>query len=320
MDNGKMIFPWGTSRRFNAYPDHLRGIFGSRVQKVSVNAGFTCPNRDGTVGYGGCAYCNNLAFVPSYCKETLPVKEQIEKGIGFHRRRYRRAHKYIAYFQSYTNTYSGVGSLKKLYSEALSVPGVVGLAIGTRPDCIDEGILDYLQELSGKYYIIVEYGFESCYDHTLERINRGHGFAASREAVIKTRERGIRTGAHIIFGLPGETEKDMIRQATILSELPLDTVKFRQLQIVKGTPMAREYFEDPSKFRLFRLEEYLDFMVSFIELLNPSFVVERIAGEVPPRYLAVPLRWGVRNETIVDMFEKKLKEAGTWQGKKYSNN
>jgi len=311
------LFPWGTVRRYNSYADYFRREFGERVQKVSVNAGFTCPNRDGTKGSGGCTYCSNPAFSPSYLFECLPVREQIEKGMEFHRRRYRRADKYLAYFQSYTNTYSAMTDLRKVYEEALSVEGVMGLVIGTRPDCVRDELLDYLQQLSEEYYLIVEYGIESCYNRTLQIINRGHDFETSVDAVERTAARGIRTGAHMIFGLPGETEKEMLRTADILSQLPLNNVKFRQLQIVKGTQMAGEYSEDPSRFRLFGLDEYLGFMVGYLERLNPLFVVERFAGEVPPECLAGGERWGIRYERFVSLLEEKLEEAGTWQGRRF---
>jgi len=285
------------------------------VQKVAVNAGFTCPNRDGTKGRGGCIYCNNKAFNPSYCVPEKSISQQISEGIEFHRKRYRRADTYLVYFQPYSNTYAPVEDLAGLYRQALEPDNVVGLVIGTRPDCIDDDKLDLLYELSRKYYVIIEYGIESCYNKTLENINRCHTFEQSVEALEKTAARGLRTGVHIIFGLPGETRDEMLAQAGIISQLPVNNIKFHQLQILKDTPLAGMYENDPGRFELFTLEEYLDFIVDFTELLSPSVVIERISSEVPPRFLIAP-DWGLyRTDQILAMFEKKLEERNTWQGK-----
>ncbi|MCE5347395.1 MAG: TIGR01212 family radical SAM protein [Bacteroidales bacterium] len=310
-------YPWGHERRFNSYSDYFRSVYGARVQKVSIDAGFTCPNRDGTKGYGGCTYCNNDAFNPSYCIPSKTITQQIKEGIEFHKWRYDRAVSYLAYFQAYSNTYAPLERLKKLYEEALSFPGVIGLVIGTRPDCIDEEKLAYLKELSGKYYVTVEYGIESCYNTTLKRINRGHTFEDAVWATGRTASLGINTGAHFIFGLPGETREAMLNQAEIISGLPLKTVKFHQLQIFKGTSMEKEFQDCQIDFELFSLEEYLDFFVSFLERLNPAFVVERFTGEAPPRFQAGK-GWGkVRTDQIVTRVEKRLKELDTWQGRLY---
>ncbi|MBU2650085.1 MAG: TIGR01212 family radical SAM protein [Bacteroidetes bacterium] len=312
-----MRYPWGHQRRFNAYAQYFKKTFGGRVQKISIDAGFTCPNRDGTIGTGGCTYCNNDAFNPSYCDPDITVAEQIAEGIKFHTNRYRRAEKYLAYFQPYSNTYASLKELREIYDQALSFPGIIGLVIGTRPDCIDLEKLKYFQELSEKYYIILEYGIESCYDKTLRRINRGHTFQQSIEAIWMSVEFGLKTGAHLIFGLPGESREEMLDEADILSSLPLDTIKFHQLQIVKGTPMAKEYENERNSFNLFSLDEYVDFIVTFTERLNPDIVIERFAGEVPPRFLIAP-DWGlIRNDQILDLIEKKLEIMDTWQGKKY---
>ena len=311
-------FPWGHERRFNAYSNYFRKHFGARVQKLSINAGFTCPNRDGSKGRGGCTYCNNEAFNPSYCKPEKSVRQQLEEGITFHRERYREASSYLAYFQAFSNTYSDQGHLAELYEEALSVPGVTGLIIGTRPDCIDESKLDYIKSLSEKYYVAIEYGIESCYNKTLERINRGHTFEEAVSALKATAEKGINTGAHFIFGLPDETREEMLNEAGIISGLPLTTVKFHQLQIIKGTVMETEYRDHPEEFQLFSWEEYLSFFIRFVELLNPSIVVERFTGEAPPRFLAGSL-WGKkRSDQIVDLIEKRMEETDTWQGKYYA--
>lgn len=318
VDNRK--YPWNTGRRFNSLSDYFIREFGGRVQKVSVNAGFTCPNRDGSKGSKGCTYCNNHAFSPSYCVALKPIKQQIAEGIEFHRKRYRRAEKFLVYFQSYSNTYDDPAKLREIYNQALSVKGIVGIAIGTRPDCVNDEILEMIGELASRTYVIIEYGIESCYNRTLKEINRGHDFETSVAAIKKTAESGIRTGGHIIFGLPGESRSDMMEEAGILSELPLNNLKFHQLQIIRDTAMAGQYIREPEKFNLFKLGEYLDFMVEFIELLNPSFIIERFAGEVPLRFLEGGERWGLRNDQILSLFEKKLEIADSWQGKYFNFN
>jgi len=308
-------YPWGHERRFNAYSNYFRSIYGERIQKVSIDAGFSCPNRDGTKGTGGCTYCNNDAFNPSYCRPSKSVTQQIAEGIKFHQWRYNKAVSYLAYFQAYSNTYAPLSILRKLYEEALNYPGVVGLIIGTRPDCIDEEKLEYLKNLSLQYYIAVEYGIESCYNKTLKRINRGHTFEDAARAVELTASIGLNTGAHFILGLPGETRKEMLDQAAIISRLPLTTVKFHQLQIFKGTTMEREFKNNPDDFELFTWDEYLSFFISFLERLNPSIVVERFSGEAPPRFLTGE-GWGKkRSDQIVNLIEKRLEELDTWQGR-----
>lgn len=310
-------YPWGHERRFNAYSNYFRNIYGTRVQKVSIDAGFTCPNRDGSRGTGGCTYCDNDAFNPSYCDPVKSVTQQIEEGILFHKWRYRRAVSYLAYFQSFTNTYAPLEHLKVLYREALDYPGVIGLTIGTRPDCVEEEKLEYLKKLSENYYITIEYGIESCYDKTLKRINRGHSFEEAVNAVEKTAAYGINTGAHFIFGLPGETIEDMLAEASIISSLPLKTVKFHQLQILRGTAMEVEYNNNPGDFYAFTLDEYLNFFIRFLELLNPSIVVERFTGEVPPRYKVNQGFGDKRTEQILTLVERRLEELDTWQGRLY---
>jgi uncharacterized protein len=313
------VFPWGHERRFNSYSGYFMRLYGSRVQKLSIDAGFTCPNRDGSKGTGGCTYCNNDAFNPSYCEPEKSVTQQIEEGISFHKKRYRRSDKYLAYFQAYSNTYAPLGTLKKLYEEALSYPGVIGLVIGTRPDCIDDEKLQYFKVLSDGYYLALEYGIESCYNKTLERINRGHTFEEAEEAVRATAELGINTGAHFILGLPGESREEMLAEAAIISRLPLSTIKFHQLQIIKGTTMEREYQKNPEDFQLFTWDEYLGFFIKFLERLNPSIVVERFTGEAPPRFLAGP-GWGKkRTDQIVNLIEKRMEEVDTWQGRLFSS-
>ncbi len=313
-------YKWGHQRRFNAYADHFRKEFGERIQKLSINVGFTCPNRDGSVGKGGCTYCNNNAFNPSYCMPSKSVTQQIEEGIEFHAKRYRRADRYLAYFQAYSNTYDSLDKLRKVYDEALKHPAIIGLVIGTRPDCIDEEKLNYFAELKKTHYIIIEYGIESCYDKSLLAINRGHDYNTCVKAIEATAAKGIKTGAHLIFGLPGESIEEMLAEAEILSKLPLNNIKFHQLQIIKDTAMSQQFKERPEDFRFFSLEEYIEFIVAFLERLNPEFVVERFAGEVPPRYLEGP-GWGlIRNDQILTKVEKKLEELNTFQGRIYTQN
>jgi hypothetical protein len=311
------MYPWQHKRRFNAYAEYIRNRFGGRIQKLAIDAGFTCPNRDGTKGRGGCTYCLNDAFNPSYCTSEKPVRQQIEEGIEFHRTRYRRSIGYLAYFQPYSNTYAPLEKLRSLYEEALSYPGVKGIVLGTRPDCVNEQILDYLAELSRKYYVVIEFGIESCYDRTLRVINRGHDFETTVNAIEKSAERGINTGGHIIIGLPGETEDDILKEVQIISELPLNTIKFHHLQIIKGTKMGDEFENNPERFKIFEPDEYLDLMVRIMERLNPSIVVERIAGEVPLTFNPQP-GWELRYDQILVKFEKLLEERNTWQGRLYN--
>lgn len=318
-EKSNQIFLWGNDRRFNTFSAYCIKTFGSRLQKLSVDAGFTCPNRDGTVGTGGCSYCSNDAFNPSYCLPEKSITQQIDEGIEFHKFRYRRATKYIAYFQPYSNTNKNLDELKKIYGEALAHPSISGISIGTRPDCVDDEKLDYLQQLSKKYFVSVEYGIESCYDKTLKAINRGHSFKAAEEAIRKTAARNIFTAAHIIFGLPGENTETMLNQAEIISQLPLNSIKLHQLQIIKGTKMAEEYHNDPSLFTLFSLEEYIDFVIDFLERLNPQIIIERLSGEVPPRFLEVST-WGlIRADRVLQLIEQRMKDRETWQGRLYKN-
>ena len=309
------MFPWGDNRRFNSYSSYFTREFGSRVQKISIDAGFSCPNRDGKISTGGCTFCRNDAFNPSYCHPEKSIRQQIDEGIEFHQRRYRRAKSYLAYFQAFSNTYRPLDELKKLYREALSVDGVIGLVIGTRPDCINEETLEMLKDLNAT--IILEYGVESVYDQTLTRVNRGHDFATAKKAIELTHKYGFHCGGHFIFGLPGETREMMLNAADIISDLPLTTVKFHQLQIFKDTKMADEYLANPSDFHLFTLEDYIEFVIDFIERLNPNIVIERFAGEVPPRYLVSKPWLNLRYDQVLSLIEKRLEERNTYQGKKY---
>lgn len=305
------------NKPYNSYADYFRNMFGERVQKISVDAGFTCPNRDGTKGVGGCTFCDNNAFNPSYCQPLKSVTQQIEEGITFHQRRYRRAKKYLVYFQAYTNTYKPLEQLKALYEEALAVPSVIGLVIGTRPDAVDESILDLLKQLQQKAYIMLEYGIESVYDNTLQRVNRGHTFAEASKAVAATHQAGIPCGGHFIFGLPGETRQMMLDAAPLISALPLTTVKFHQLQIFKNTAMALDYLRNPGDYKLFTLEEYITFVVEFTAQLRPDLIIERFAGEVPPRFLVTPPWDNLRYDVVLQRIEQRFKERSSWQGKEW---
>lgn len=303
--------------RYNSYIGYFRKTYGERLQKVVVDAGFTCPNRDGRSGWGGCTYCNNAAFHPGYSTPGVPILKQIDDGIEFHRVRYRNAGKFLAYFQPYSNTYAPLERLKEVYGEALSHPLVAGIVIGTRPDCVDESVLDYLASLSEKHIVIIEYGIESCYDRTLKRINRGHTFADAVKAVEMTASRGLTQGAHFIFGLPGESIGDMLGYAPLINSLPLHSVKFHQLQIVKGTAMEKEFAAVPEDFVTFPLDRYLDFMTDILERLRPDLYIERIAGEVPPRFVnSTP--WGlIRNAELIRLLEQRLEDRDTFQGRLY---
>lgn len=309
-----MSYPWGDERRFNSYAAYFRRTFGHRMQKVTINAGFTCPNRDGKISTGGCTFCDNAAFTPSYCDSTKSITQQIDEGVEFHRRRYRTAEQYLAYFQSFSNTYAPLERLRECYDEALSHPAVAGIVVGTRPDCVDEEKLDYFAELARRKYVAIEYGVESCYDATLCRINRGHDFATARRAIEMTAERGIHCGAHFILGLPEESDQMLIEQVEQINSLPLTTVKFHQLQLFRGTALAREWDEHPERFRFWSIEEYIDLFVEILRRLRPDIVVERFAGEAPPRYHHTK-GWGlVRNEQLLAMLDKRLEERGVHQG------
>ena len=303
--------------RYNSYIGYFKKTYGERLQKVVVDAGFTCPNRDGLVGTGGCTYCDNAAFHPGYSTAGIPIHEQIDEGIKFHRVRYRKAEKFLAYFQPYSNTYAPLERLREVYEEALSHPLVAGIVIGTRPDCVDEAKLDYLASLARDHVVVIEYGIESVYDRTLKRINRGHSFEDAIRAVEMTAARGLTQGAHFIFGLPGETVGDMLAYAPIINKMPLHSVKFHQLQIVRGTVMEREFASHPSDFVTFSLDEYLDFIADLLERLRPDLYIERFAGEVPPRFVnSTP--WGLlRNTELIRLLEQRLESRDTWQGRLY---
>ena len=291
----------------------LSQYFEGKVQKISVHAGFTCPNRDGSKGTGGCTYCNNQTFNPEYCNPHLGIRRQLEDGIAFFARKYPQM-RYLAYFQAYTNTYGELEQLKAMYEEALSVEGVVGLVIGTRPDCMPDTLLDYIEELSRSTFVMVEYGIESANDDTLLRINRGHDFATAVDAIRRTHERGILVGGHLILGLPGEDRAELMRQAEAIASLPLDMVKLHQLQLIRGTRMAREYEQQPEDFHLYDVDEYIDLAIDYIERLPSTMVVERFISQSPRSLLIAP-DWGMKNYQFVDRLRRRMQERGAWQGR-----
>lgn len=300
---------------YNDFGLFLNNTFPFKVQKISINAGFTCPNRDGLVAKGGCTYCNNQSFSPGYAAKPVSVSEQLKKGIEFFSHKYPQM-KYLAYFQSYTNTYDKISNLIKLYEEALAYPNVVGLIIGTRPDCMPNDLLDYFEQLKQKTFLMIEYGVESTIDTTLEFINRGHTFADNVEAITKTAGKGIHTGAHMILGLPGETREQILEHAVKLSKLPLTTIKLHQLQLIKGTVMAKQYINQPEFFRLYEIDEYIDLCIDFAEKLNPEFIIERFVSQSPKSLLIAP-DWGLKNFEFTAKIQKRFSERNTWQGRLY---
>ena len=311
----EQTFSYKKRARYLNYNLVVKNEFTERIQKVSINAGFTCPNRDGSKGWGGCTYCNNQSFSPGYCKPTKSVEQQVEEGIAFFDHKY-ATQQYLAYFQSYTNTYDGIENLKALYAEALLNPKVAGLVVGTRPDCVNDELLDYFAELSKKHYVMIEYGIESTSNDTLEFINRGHTFEEAETAIRATAQRGIKTGAHIILGLPKEDRATILSHATKLSQLPLTALKIHQLQLIRGTKMAIQYEENPEWFKLYTVEEYCDLAIDFIELLDPNIGIERFVSQSPHKLLIAP-EWGLKNFEFLRLIENRLEERDSWQGKKH---
>lgn len=310
------IFPWGHSKPYNDFPTFFKRKFSERVQKVSIDAGFTCPNRDGAVGTGGCIYCNNTTFQPSYCGLAESVSSQITHGIQFFSGKYNAIH-FLAYFQAYTNTYAPIDQLISLYEEALAHPQIIGLVIATRPDCLPDEVLDYLQKLSETKFVMVELGVESCENKTLQLINRGHTFEASVDALERLSARKINSCAHLIIGLPGENRGIVLNQARIISRLPVGQIKLHQLQIHEGTRLAQLYREGILVPDLYdTVEEYLNVLVEYLELLRPDIVVERFVSQAPNNMLITP-RWGIRNHEFQVKVEKALILKNTWQGRLY---
>lgn len=285
----------------------LQAELGCKAQKLSVDAGLTCPNRDGTLGRGGCTFCDNRTFNPAYCRQGGSITDQLEAGKRFFSRKYPTM-KYLAYFQSYSNSYGTLSHLKELYEEALRVPDVVGLVIGTRPDCMPDALLEYLEELNRRTFLLVEYGVESANEETLVRVNRGHTFAQARECIIRTAQRGIRVGVHMILGFPWETRSELIRQAQLIASLPITTLKLHQLQVIRGTQLAREYELHP--WPLPTAEEYVDLVLEYISHLPPSLVLERFVSQSPPEYVIAPL-WGLKNHEFTALVKKAMQKRST---------
>ena len=292
------------------YGTWIRHRFPFRVQKISVDAGFTCPNRDGRLSTGGCIYCDNRTFNPAYCQRQDSITRQLEAGKQFFARKYPTM-KYLAYFQAYTNTYAAIAHLKALYEEALMVEDIVGIVIGTRPDCVSDELLDYLEVLNRRCFLIVEYGVESANDETLQRINRGHTFEQSRQAIIKTHERGILTGAHIILGLPGEDAEENLRQAPVISSLPIDILKIHQMQIIRGTRLAEAFERAP--FHIYDIDEYIRLIANYIQRLRKDLVLERFVSQSPKQLLVAP-QWGLKNHEFTDLLNNYLKAHNIRQG------
>lgn len=296
--------------RYRDFGSWIRGRFPFRVQKLSVDAGFSCPNRDGRIGTGGCIYCDNRTFNPAYCDSQLSVTEQLERGKAFFARKYPQM-KYLAYFQAYTNTYAPTEQLAALYEEALAVDDVVGLVIGTRPDCMSTSLLDYLAELNRSTFVLVEYGIESANDATLRRINRGHDFACVQRTVEETHRRGLLTGGHVILGLPGEDREESLQQAHVISGLPLDILKIHQMQVIEGTPLAQLYREQ--HFHVYGLEEYIELVTEYIRRLRPSLVLERFVSQSPAHLLVAP-KWGIKNHEFTALLHRYMEQVDARQG------
>jgi radical SAM protein, TIGR01212 family len=297
--------------------DLLAECFPFKVQKISINAGFTCPNRDGSKGFGGCTYCNNQTFSPQYTADQKPIAQQLEEGIRFFSYKYPEM-KYIAYFQSYTNTYGGISDLISKYTEALSHPEVVGLIIATRPDCMPDELLGELQKLNKDHFLLIEYGIESTDNETLASINRGHTYEDSIDAITRTHAKGILCGAHLILGLPGESRETILSHADKLSQLPLTTLKLHQLQLIRHTKMAIQYEKEPEKFRLPSVEEYIDLCIDFMERLSPAILLERFVSQSPKELLIAP-DWGLKNYEFTAKLNKRIQERNTFQGRLYKS-
>lgn len=302
------------NKRFNDYSDYIRNHFGSRVQKISVNTGLLCPNRDGTKGKGGCTYCNIASFRPDYAIPQKSVKQQLEEGISFFSKKY-KTQKYLAYFQSYTNTYDDYTELKRMYEEALCVPGITGLVIATRPDCISEEVYRLLSELNKETYLSVELGIESVSDATLLKINRCHTFEETVIALNKLHRLGIRVGGHYILGFPWEEKDEILNQAIQLSKLPLDFLKIHHLQILKHTQLGKDYVANPGKFTIYTKEEYLDLLIEFLERLPKGLILQRFISESPPHLLLAPVWNGVKNFQFKESLMKRMEELGTFQSR-----
>jgi radical SAM protein (TIGR01212 family) len=302
-------------KRYLDYSSFIKMNFGERVQKISLDTGFTCPNRDGSKGIGGCTYCNNNSFNPDYCTPTVPIKDQLERGMTFFEQNRKNSY-FFAYFQAYTNTYADISTLRTMYLEALDHPKVIGLVIGTRPDCLTEVVVDFLSELAKDYFVALEFGIESTLNRTLTAVNRCHTFEDSQSAIEKCNERGFHIGAHLILGLPGETEADMLQHALKISSLPIHSLKLHHLQIIKHATMAVTYRKNHEEFNLFSVDSYIDLLTRFLPLLRPDIILERFISESPHHLLIAP-RWEIKNFEFVALLDKHLDKHGIWQGMNY---
>ena len=304
-------------RRYHAYNDWVKTQHGGRLQKISVDAGFTCPNRDGALGVGGCSFCNNAGFTPSYLREQRDIHRQIDTGIAFMRRRYPDAAGFLAYFQSYSNTYGELERLRQTYDKALAHLDIRGLVIGTRPDCLPDATLDYLADLARARPVELEIGIESCNDAVLQECRRGHDFACSVDAIERAAQRGLFITGHLLLGLPLETPASLLAGARALAQLPIDALKFHQLQIVRGTRLAAQYRSAPESIALLSPPAYLDAVVDMLEYLPPSIKIQRLGSEVPPALRLSP-DWGMRLSRFPALLEARLRERETWQGRLFS--
>jgi len=307
---------FSVGKRYNDYSSFIKRTFGRRVQKVSINTGFSCPNRDGTKGIGGCTYCNNNSFKPFYTKPNKSVSVQLEEGISFFAKKY-KTQEYLAYFQSYTNTYTDLDVLREVYWEAVNHPGVIGLVVGTRPDCISDEILGILEDISKDHYVSLEFGVETTLNRTLDSINRLHSYEETIAAYEMAKGRGLHLGAHMILGLPGESREELLEHAIKVSRLPIQTLKLHHLQIIKGTVMEQQLKLDPGHFELFDPESYIDLVTDFVSLLRPDIIIERFIAEAPPHLLIAPLWNGLKNNEIVSRIDKAMVKKDTWQGKEF---
>jgi len=298
---------------FKSYSKYIRETFGERVQKISVDGAFTCPNRDGTKGRGGCTYCNNDTFNPIYTSSKKSITQQLNEGIAFFEPKY-KTQKYLAYFQAYTNTYDSIERLESLYKEALSHPKVIGLVISTRPDTINTKVVDLLAQLAKEYYVVVELGIESTKDKILELINRCHTFQDTINAYNLLKNNNIHLGGHLIIGLQDETSSDFINHAKQVSNLPIEFLKLHQLQIIKGTKMAKEFAETPNDFKLFTVDEYVDEVILILKNLRPDIILERFSSESPKDMLIAPRWGGLKNFEITDKIRNKMKKENSFQG------
>ncbi len=303
-------------KRYNTYSAYIKDKFGERVQKISLNTGFTCPNKDGSKGRGGCTYCNNNTFNPNYCKPDKSITQQLDEGIAFFSKKY-PTQQYMAYFQAYTNTYADIELVKELFTEAINHPKITGLVIGTRPDCVGEEIIDFLSNIAKTNYVSLEFGIESTLNKTLDAINRCHSFEETIVAYELAKDKGLHLGGHVIMGLPGESREELLSHAERLSKLPLNSLKIHQLQVVKYTMMEKQLRETPEMFNLFELDDYIAFIAEFITLLRPDIVIERFTSESPAKLLIAPNWGGLKNFEVVAKLDKYLEEFDLWQGKYY---